>query len=155
MPDAKEVKSYRLAVPDDEAGILEVFEEVAPEVPTSVLPQTGDLVRRYVGSRQSWVAVDGERRIVGYVLAEPHDSQTLSLVYLGVSNAARGQRVCSTLISKLQAIGAPIITDVRSDNKSEMVKRFEHLGFVRIPAVFSGTTKLRWEPSASKGLANG
>ena len=83
-----------------------------------------------------------------YALAEPHDSKTLSLVYAGVSKAARTQHVCSSLISKLQEIGAPIVTDVRSNNKSSMVERFEHLGFVK-GDVNADRTKLRWERQAT------
>jgi hypothetical protein len=98
-----------------------------------------------VKSGQSWVAVDADGRIIGYALAEPHNSKTLSLVYLGVSKAARNQRVCSSLISRLQGIGAPIVTDVQSDNKSSMVEIFEHFGFVKTPTIFTGKTKLRWE----------
>jgi hypothetical protein len=87
--------------------------------------------------------------LIVYALAEPHDSKTLSLVYLGVSKASRNQRVSSSLISRLQGVGAPIVTDVRSDNKSSMVERFEHFGFVKTPTVFTGKTKLRWEKPAT------
>jgi hypothetical protein len=62
--------TYRLAVSDDEAGILKVFAEVAPEVPTSILPQTEPLLERLVASGQSWVAVDADDNIIGYALAE-------------------------------------------------------------------------------------
>jgi ribosomal protein S18 acetylase RimI-like enzyme len=141
------VTTSRVAVPGDEAAILNVFEEVAPEVPTSVLPQADGIVKRLVASGQSWVAVDADGNIVGYALAEAHDSETLSLVYMGVSKAARNQHVSSSLISKLQEIGAPIITDVRSNNKSSMVERFEHFGFVKSD-VDPNRTKLRWENEA-------
>jgi hypothetical protein len=97
-----------------------------------------------VASGQSWVAVDADGNIVGYALAESYDSKTLSLVYMGVSKAARNQHVSSSLISKLQEIGAPMITDVRSNNKSSMVERFEHFGFVKSD-VNADRTKLRWE----------
>lgn len=136
--------TYRVAVATDEAGILNVFAEVAPEVPTSVLPQTEAIIQRLVASGQSWIAVDADDKIVGYALAEPCDSKTLSLVYMGVSNAARNQQVSSSLTSKLRKSGAPIITDVRSNNKSSMVERFEHFGFVKTD-VNGDRTKLRWE----------
>ncbi|MET3334591.1 MULTISPECIES: GNAT family N-acetyltransferase [Bradyrhizobium] len=135
---------YRIAVPDDEVGILLVFAEVAREVPTAVRPQTTAYITRYVASGQSLIAVDARGNIVGYALAEPHDKETLSLVYLGVSKAARGQHVSSALISKLKEIGAPIITDVRSDNKSSMVARFLRFGFVKTDDD-GNRTKLRWQ----------
>jgi hypothetical protein len=83
-----------------------------------------------------------------YALAEPCDAETLSLVYVGVSKATRNQHVCASLISKLQEIGAPIITDVRSNNKSSMVERFEHFGFVK-GDVNADRTKLHWEKPAT------
>jgi hypothetical protein len=138
------VKTYRSAVSGDEAGILKVFAEVASEVPTSVLPQTEEIVQRLVASGQSRVAVDADGNIVGYALAEPYDSKTLSLVYMGVSKAARNQHVSSSLILELQGFGTPIITDVRSNNKGSMVERFEHFGFVKSD-VNADRTKLRWE----------
>lgn len=106
------------------------------------------MIQRLVESGQSWVAVDADGNIIGYALAEPYDRKTLSLFYLGVSKAARSQRVSSSLISKLQEIGAPIITDVRYNNKSSMVERFERFGFVK-GDIDAGRTKLRWEKPAT------
>jgi ribosomal protein S18 acetylase RimI-like enzyme len=139
--------TYRIAVPGDEAGILKVFAEVAPEVPTAVRTQTSGHIEQLVASGQTWVAVDADGKVVGYALAEPHDRETLSLAYLGVSKAARGQHISSALISKLKESGAPIVTDVRTNNSSSMVERFEHFGFEKAaPDVFSpDRTKLRWE----------
>lgn len=145
--------SYRTAVAGDEAGIFKVFEEVAPEVPTAIRPGTDALIQELVESGHSWVAVDADGNIVGYALARPHDHEALSLWYLGVSKAARNQRVSSTLISKLKEIGAPIVTDVRHNNASCMVERFERLGFVKCADGILGKdqTKLRWEiPTSAK-----
>lgn len=143
----KDPVSYRKATPDDVAGILTVFEEVAPEVPTSVLPQTEPIILRLVKSGETWVAVDADSNIVGYALAEPQDSKTLSLVYMGVSKVARDRGVCSSLVSKLQEVGAPIITDVRSNNTSSMVERFEHFRFAKYDTN-GDRTKLRWKPES-------
>ncbi len=158
MAEEVKVKTYRVAVSDDEAGILKVFAEVAPEVPTAVRDGTKDLIHELVESGKSLVAVDAASAIVGYALAAPHDHETLSLVYLGVSKAARNQHVATDLVSKLKESGARILTDVRPDNKSSMVERFKHFGFVKIPTVFEGT-KLRWDkpkdsPPAAGGLSS-
>lgn len=144
--------SYRVAVSGDEDAILKVFEEVAPEVPTVVNSGTKGIVQDLVASELSWVAVDANSKIVGYALAKPHDQETLSLWYLGVSKAARNQHASSILISKLKEIGAPIITDVRHNNASSMVERFEHLGFVKCADGILGKdqTKLRWKMSATE-----
>ena len=82
-------------------------------------------------------------RLQGYALAAM-DTNTLSIVYPGVSKTARNQRVSSSLISKLKEGATPIITDVRSNNTSSMVERFEHFGFVK-GDVNVDRTKLRWE----------
>ncbi|MDU1493721.1 MAG: GNAT family N-acetyltransferase [Bradyrhizobium sp.] len=139
--------SYRVAVSDDAAGVLRVFAEVAPEVPTAVRSMTKELIERLVATGQSWVATDDTGSVVGYALAEG-DDKAIWLVYLGVSKAARNQRVSSSLIAGLKETGRPIDTDVRSNNASSMVERFEHFGFVKTD-VNKDRTKLRWEKSAS------
>jgi len=142
------MQTYRVAVAGDEAGILKVFAEVASEVPTAVRPQTEGYIKRFVASGQSWVATDADGKIIGYVLAEKA-ADTISLVYLSVAKKARGQHISTALVSKLKESGVPIVTDVQSDNKSSMVERFERLGFVKTPTVFTGKTKLRWEKPAT------
>jgi ribosomal protein S18 acetylase RimI-like enzyme len=149
MAAETQVKTYRVAVSGDEAGILDVFAEVAAEVPTAVRPQTEGLIKRWVATGLSWVAI-ADDEIVGYALAEMYDKSTLSLVYLGVSKAARNQSVSSSLVSKLKESGASIITDVRSNNTSSMVERFEHFGFVK-GDVDANRTKLRWEKVGHNG----
>jgi len=146
--------SYRIAVPGDEVAILKVFEEVAPEVPTVVNSGTKGMIQELVASGLSWVAVNADNVIVGYALAKPYDQETLSLWYLGISKVARNQHVSSILISKLKDIGATIITDVRHNNASSMVERFEHFDFVKCADGLLGKdqTKLRWEvPPAETG----
>lgn len=143
--------TYRVAVPDDEAGILKVFAEVAAEVPTAVRPQTAGLVHDWVTTGASWVAIDSKGTVVGYALAMPvvikeavNNVDAISLIYLGVAKAARNQRICSTIVSKLQEKGAPIIAAVRNDNTSLMAERFKRLGFAQV-AVGVDETKFRWD----------
>ena len=52
------------------------------------------------------------------------------------------------LLCQLAFGGAPIITDVRSNNTSSMVERFEHFGFVK-GDVNADRTKLLWEKRAT------
>lgn len=137
--------SYRVAAPGDEAGVLKVFAEVAPEVPTAVRSGTKELIDRLVATSQSWVATDAAGTIIGYALAEG-DDKAIWLVYLGVSMAARNQHVSSSLIVRLKETGRRIETDVRSNNTSSMVERFEHFGFVKTD-VNKDRTKLCWQKS--------
>ncbi|MFK4507081.1 hypothetical protein LPJ38_26820 [Bradyrhizobium daqingense] len=146
--------SYRVAKPDDVDGILRVFAEVAPEVPTRVYEfakgdhtDTRQSIARWVETGQSWVATDATGTVVGYALAEGND-KALSLVYLGVGKAARNQHVCSSLVSKLKEASAAITTDVRSDNKSSMVDIFEHLEFAK-GDINQDRTKLHWKRPAT------
>ncbi|MBP0115089.1 MULTISPECIES: GNAT family N-acetyltransferase [Bradyrhizobium] len=136
--------AYRVAAPGDEVGILLVFAEVAPEVPTRVYPETLGRIEGSVATGLSWVAVDADDQIVGYALAYGHDS-TIYLDYLGVSKTARNQHISRVLVSKLKESGMPIETNVRPDNKSSKAERFACFGFVEIPNHFDGK-KLRWEP---------
>lgn len=142
----KKQLTYRVADSGDEPGILKIFEEVAPEVPTAVRCGTEALIQELVAPGQSLVAVDADGEVVGYALAKPQDHETLALYYLGVSKAVRNQHASSALVAKLKEIGVPIVSDVQSDNKSSMLERFEHFGFVKIPTVFMGKTKLCWDP---------
>jgi ribosomal protein S18 acetylase RimI-like enzyme len=142
----KKQLTCRVADSGDEPSILKIFEEVAPEVPTAIRSGTEALIQELVASGQSLVAVDADGELVGYALAKPQDRETLALYYLGISKAARNQHASSALVAKLKEIGAPIVSDVRSDNKSSMLERFEHFGFVKTPTIFTGNTKLRWDP---------
>lgn len=144
---ATKVTTYRVAVAGDIAGILQVFEEVAPAVPTAVRSQTKGYIEGWVATGESWVATEAGGKIIGYALAEKV-ADAISLVYLGVAEEAQGQHISTTFVEKLKERGEPIVADVQSDNKSSMVERFEHFGFVKIPTVFSGKTKLRWEKPA-------
>lgn len=60
------VTTYRVAVPGDEPAILNIFAEVAPEVPTAVRPQTEGIIKELVATGDSWVAIDADDKIVGY-----------------------------------------------------------------------------------------
>ena len=147
MAAENQMVTYRIATPCDEAAILKVFAEVAPEVPTAVRPQTEGIITELVATGSSWVAIDAKDQVVGYALAAMNND-TLSLVYLGVSKTMRSQHISSFLISKLKKSGAPIVTDVRSNNTSSMVERFEHFGFFKSD-VDADRTKLRWEKQAT------
>jgi ribosomal protein S18 acetylase RimI-like enzyme len=140
-----------VADPKDHAGVFKVFEEVAPEVPTRVYDDTAARIAEDIALGESWIAIDEAGIIVGYALAGTHDGE-FTLAYLGVSKSAREEKVSSTLISKLKEKGIPINADVRANNKSSMIERFEKMGFFRRnedPSPFEkDRTKLRWEKSA-------
>lgn len=138
--------TYRTAIADDADDILTIFAEVAHEVPTvGVIEGTKELVAGCVASGASSVALDVDGRVVGYALAEGDRKGGISLIYLGVTSAARGKRICSRIVARLKEHGMPITASVRHNNKSSMAERFERLGF-EILEKQQEQTKFRWQP---------
>lgn len=138
--------SYRTAVADDVAEILTIFAEVAPEVPTiGVVEGTKGRVEGWVATGASLVALDVDDKIVGYALAEGDGGDGISLVYLGVTGAARGKRICSGIIARLKEHGMPINASVRHNNQGLMAERFERFGF-EVLEKQQDQTKYRWKP---------
>jgi hypothetical protein len=87
---------YRVASRSDETDILAVLEEVAPEIPVLLdIPERQDAMRGIIvechRSGESWVAVDADGAVVGFVLVGPdfHDQKAISLRYIGVSGNSR------------------------------------------------------------------
>jgi tagatose-1,6-bisphosphate aldolase len=72
--------TYRIAVADDLEDILTIFAEVAPEVPTvGVVETTKELVADWVASGASLVALDADRKVVGYAIARGDGNGGISL----------------------------------------------------------------------------
>ena len=92
---------YRVANSDDATGILAVLQEVASEVPVSLhSPERQETIQSIIAeccsSGESWVAVDKDGTVVGFVLAKPdrlerflHENQAVSLRYIGVGRKWR------------------------------------------------------------------
>jgi hypothetical protein len=138
--------TYRTANADDVDDILTIFAEVAPEVPTiGVVEGTKELAAGWVATGASSVALDVDGKVVGYALAEGDGKDGISLVYLGVTGAARGKRVCSGIVAQLKEHGVPITASVRHNNKSSMAERFKRLGF-EVLEKQQDQTKFRWQP---------
>ena len=138
--------TYRTAIADDVDDILAIFAEVAHEVPTiGVVEGTKELVADWVAKGASSVALDVDGKVVGYALAGGDGKGGISLIYLGVTGAARGKRICSGIVARLKEHGMPITASVRHNNKSSMAARFERLGF-EVLEKQQDQTKFRWQP---------
>jgi N-acetylglutamate synthase-like GNAT family acetyltransferase len=148
--------TYRTATAADVDDILTIFGEVAPEVPTKVRTQTKELVEGWVAMGASLVALDSDGKVVGYALTRDDGKGGIELVYLGVTGAARGKRVCSGIVARLKEHDMPITASVRDDNQSSMAGRFERLGF-KVLEKQPEQTKFRWKPVATQNSsqANG
>jgi N-acetylglutamate synthase-like GNAT family acetyltransferase len=146
---------YRVANSDDSAGILTVLQEVASEIPVSLDgPERQNIIQNIIAeccdSNESWIAVNADGTVVGFVLAKPdrlerfeHENQALSLRYIGVNRTSRQRGIFAALMKKLTAKGVPLTASVLHTNHSAMVDRLVKIGFTKVE---SDTTeiKLRW-----------
>ena len=119
---------YRLAGRDDETDILAVLKEVASEVPVRLDgPEREAKIQTEIvqchQNKKSWVAVDADGQVVGFVLTRPDTYEgkaALYIPYSGVSADARGQGIFSTFLEKLKENNIPLMANVLHDNKSGM-----------------------------------
>jgi hypothetical protein len=142
--------AYRVASRDDETEILAVLEEVAPEIPVSLdTPEAKNIIKAIIvecrSSGKSWVAVDADAKVVGFVLARKdiHEQQAISLRYIGVNKNSRGRGIFYTLIEKLKANGVPLTASVLHGNQSGMVDHLVKIGFTN-KGSDANETKLGW-----------
>jgi N-acetylglutamate synthase-like GNAT family acetyltransferase len=154
MIEALKTFEYRKANSNDETDILAVLEEVAPEIPVRLDGQERQekiktIIIECHGSGKSWVAVDVDGKVVGFILARPdvHDDQSaISIRYVGVRADSRRRRIFSTLVEKLKANGVPLTASVLRDNRSSMVDNLVKIGFTKIESD-ARETRLVWSPA--------
>ena len=149
--------TYRHATLDDAAEIHDLLLRVAPEIP--VLADTlereeklYELTRSCARSGESWVACDGEGRIVGFALAELSghgrhyaEHEILELHHTGVAPEYRRQGVFAALIGDLQRRMLPITASINRQNRADAARQFEKCGF-RDNGAAGSEWALRWEP---------
>jgi N-acetylglutamate synthase-like GNAT family acetyltransferase len=147
----------RLATDDDHTDILDILEEVAPEIPVSLdTTQRKDAIKAVIvdccASGESMVAVDGAGNVIGFVLAKPdhmerfdHDNQAVSLRYIGVGKGWRRRGVFAALLANYTAKHEPLTASVLHGNKSAMAARLAKAGFTTVNAD-SHETKLKRQP---------
>ena len=149
----------RVAVPSDEAAILALMRVVAAEIPILIEPDdrwrlVQQMVQNHCAGGGSWVAVGDDGAIAGFLLAEPdqverflHDDGAIYLAYAGVAPAARGMGAFRALARRAMDMQLPLTATVKRGNSSDMVGRFQRLGFV-ITAERLDETALAWRPAA-------
>jgi hypothetical protein len=149
----------RVAVPSDEATILALIRVVAAEIPILVEPDdrwrlVQQMVRNHCSDGGSWVAVGDKGVIAGFLLAEPdqveqflRDDGSVYLAYAGVVPAERGMGTFTALARQAMGMQVPLTATVKRGNTSDMVGRFQRLGFV-ITAERLDETALAWRPGA-------
>jgi N-acetylglutamate synthase-like GNAT family acetyltransferase len=144
------VFEYRVANRNDETDILAVLEQVAAEIPVLLdTPERQDAIRGIIiecrKSGESWVAVDADGTVVGFVLARAdiHEPQAISLRYIGVSGNSRRHGIFAALMEKMKAKGVPLTASVLHNNQSAMADRLVKIGFTKVGSD-AKETKLRW-----------
>ena len=151
MTETSDPISYRVAIADDEPGILALFKEVAREIPVSLNEREAEpkMITEIVQCRGgTWVAVDASGKVVGFALARPDlraKDRATSLKYIGVSKSSRGLGISSNLMNKLKAKGEPLTASVLSGNQSAMADRLVKFGFTKVESD-DAETKFRWNP---------
>jgi ribosomal protein S18 acetylase RimI-like enzyme len=157
MTEISNTVDYRVAVQNDETDILAVLEEVAPDIPVPLdTPANQDAIKTIIiqcrQSGKSWVAVDQNDKVIGFVLAKrdlhDDDNRALSMRYIGVSADARRRGIFSTFMERMKANGVPLTASVLHGNKSAMADRLVKVGFTKTGADAS-EQKFRWAPATS------
>ena len=153
MSQKSEEIEYRQAGGDDETDILDVLEEVAPEIPLRLDGEERQekikiVIRQCQASGKSLVAVTGEGEVVGVVLARPDADDGKAAIfinYIGVTRDARRRGIFAAMMEKMNAKGVPLLADVLQGNQSGMADRLKEIGY---EAVKSNTkqTRFRWTP---------
>lgn len=154
------IDNCRVAVADDAAGIFRVLAEVAPEIP--VLIDTCErrngvsrIIDNCVATGESWVAIDSNNRISGFLLVEPDQierfqrgNQALHLSYAGVTKSQRKQGVFVALVRLVMSRNVPLTATVKAANQSGMAAILKRSGFQEWGANSRlEEAYLRWQPA--------
>jgi len=150
---------YRPAAIDEAAHILAVLIEIAPEIPVQTEPLEREealyaLIRNCARSGESWVALDDENRIVGFLLAEPNQArrhyaehEILELRYGGVVKDHRSRGIFTSLIERVLARMVPVTATISPANQSGAARLLEKLGFHNLSSP-GGEQRFRWDSGA-------
>ena len=148
---------YRQARVEDAAEIHALLLRLAPEIPLLVDTLEREealyaLIRNCGRVGESWVALDKQERIVGFVLIDPEvlerhyaEHEIFDLRYAGVAPEHRGHGIFRTLIAKVQSRLVPITVIVPPHNRFDTAARLEKLGF-RQTGSPGGERVFRWDP---------
>jgi hypothetical protein len=148
---------YRLATIDDVLAILSALVEVAAEIPLS-LDTTEQreaalkCVEKCSASGDTWVALDHDNTIIGFLLAEQKE-QYIHLPYGGVQKVHRDNDIFPELLEKVKERKQPLRASVALSNE-KMPGYLHKLGFA-----FQGNSLTEalylWQPNPSDHSAGG
>ena len=72
----------------------------------------------------TWIALDRENRVVGFLLAESKGDR-FDLPYGGVRKCHRGHNIFPDLVEKVKEIGRPLTATVKHANKSDIASSYK------------------------------
>ena len=159
MPGTSNGIVYRPAEIADAPEIHDLLLRLAPEIPLLVDTLAREealyaLIRNCGRSGESWVALDEEERIIGFVLVDPDvlerhyaEYEILELRYAGVAPEHRDQGIFRGLMAKVLGRLVPVTVTVPPLNRFKVVARLEKLGFRQVGSP-GGEHQLRWDPGA-------
>jgi GNAT superfamily N-acetyltransferase len=151
--------AYRQARLEDAADIHALLLHLAPEIPLLVDTLEREealyaLIRNCGRVGESWVALDEQERIIGFVLVDPEvlerhyaEHEILDLRYAGIAPEHRSRGIFRALIARVQARLVPITIIVPPHNRFDTAARLEKFGF-RQTGSAGGERVFRWEPGA-------
>jgi GNAT superfamily N-acetyltransferase len=152
---------YRQARVEDAPDIHALLLRLAPEIPLLVDTLEREealyaLIRNCGRVGESWVALDEEERIIGFVLIDPEvierhyaEHEIFDLRHAGIAPEHRGRGIFRALISRVQARLVPITIIVPPLNRFDTAARLEKFGFRQIGSP-GGERVFRWEPGGQR-----
>lgn len=153
--------AYRPATVEDAPDIHALLLRLAPEIPLLVDTLEREeahyaLIRNCGRAGESWVALDEQERIVGFVLVDPEllerhyaEHEILDLRYAGVAPEHRGRGVFRAMIARVQERLLPVTAIVPPLNRLDIGARLKKFGF-RQTGSPGGERVFRWEPGAAR-----
>jgi ribosomal protein S18 acetylase RimI-like enzyme len=153
--------AYRPARIEDAPDIHALLLHLAPEIPVLVDTLEREealyaLIRNCGRVGESWVALDEQERIIGFVLVDPEvlerhyaEHEIFDLRYAGVAPEHRGRGIFHALIARVQARLVPITIIVPPHNRFDTAARLEKFGFRETGS--AGVERVfRWEPGSGR-----
>lgn len=147
---------FRPAIVEDAAEIHELLLCAAADLPLLVDTLEREealyaLVRQAARGGESWVAADGEKRIVGVALAELNqrgrhyaESEVLELRHAALMPPRRDAGILEGLIGKITARMLPVVATVSPQNRTGLAAALQKLGFHESEGV--GARRFYWGP---------
>lgn len=152
--------SIRVARPSDAATIFAVLAEVASEIPVRLDGmERQNAIRSIVAEcckgKISWVALDEDRKVVGFLLSQIRSTDSagmefsgVELLYGGMLKANRSHGQFSALLQKAKSLGTPLYAVVKHTNSGSMVARLTKAGFSKQEmSLFPDEIALIWTQS--------